>query len=278
MRRIAVSSLLAVSLWGCSHAPSTPPAAPPATSASQPRAAPPPAESSSASSSATPAANAVDPAAVQALQKMGAYLQTLRTFEAQVDLSGERVLQDGQKLLHMATAKVDVQRPNMLRAEMRSARSARDLIYDGKTVVLYLPEQKYYSKAPFTDNLDALGNRLQERYGIELPVADLFLWGTPQAPLENMTSAMNAGQDVVDNEVCDHYAFRQGNVDWQIWIATGARPLPRKLVIINRADEARPQSVSLIRWRVNPGFRESRFTFTPPKDATEAKFVPLKSQ
>ncbi len=59
---------------------------------------------------------------------------------------------------------------------------------------------------------------------IELPVADLFLWGTPRAPLENMTSAMNAGQDVVDNEVCDHYAFRQGNVDWRIWIATGARP------------------------------------------------------
>jgi len=274
MRRIAVSSVLAVSLWGCSHAPSTPPAAPPPTSASQPSAAPPPAPASSA----PPAANAVDPAAVQALQKMGAYLQTLRTFEAQVDLSGERVLQDGQKLLHMATAKVDVQRPNMLRAEMRSARSARDLIYDGKTVVLYLPEQKYYSKAPFTENLDALGNRLQERYGIELPVADLFLWGTPQAPLDNMTSAMNAGQDVVEGEVCDHYAFRQGNVDWQIWIATGARPLPRKLVITNRADEARPQSVSLIRWRINPGFKESRFAFTPPQGATEAKFVPLKSQ
>jgi len=276
MRRIAVSSLLAVSLWGCSHAPSTPPAAPAPPSASKSNAAPPPAPA--ASSSAPPAANAVDPAVVQALQNMGKYLQTLRTFEAQVDLSGERVLQDGQKLLHMATAKVDVQRPNMLRAEMRSARSARDLIYDGKTVVLYLPEQKYYSKAPFTDNLDELGNRLQERYGIELPVADLFLWGTPQAPLGNMTSAMNAGQDVVDGEVCDHYAFRQGNVDWQIWIATGARPLPRKLVITNRADEARPQSVSLIRWRVNPGFNASRFTFTPPKNATEAKFVPLKSQ
>lgn len=276
MRRIAVSSLLAVSLWGCSHAPSTPPAAPAPPSASKSNAAPPPAPA--ASSSAPPAANAVDPAVVQALQNMGKYLQTLRTFEAQVDLSGERVLQDGQKLLHMATAKVDVQRPNMLRAEMRSARSARDLIYDGKTVVLYLPEQKYYSKAPFTDNLDELGNRLQERYGIELPVADLFLWGTPQAPLGNMTSAMNAGQDVVDGEVCDHYAFRQDNVDWQIWIATGARPLPRKLVITNRADEARPQSVSLIRWRINPGFNASRFAFTPPQGATEAKFVPLKSQ
>ena len=76
---------------------------------------------------AAPAANAVDPASVQALKDMGAYLQTLKRFRVSTELTGERVLADGQKLQHAATADMDVERPNKLRAVMRSARSEREL-------------------------------------------------------------------------------------------------------------------------------------------------------
>ncbi|CAG9179527.1 DUF2092 domain-containing protein [Cupriavidus respiraculi] len=276
MRRIVGLSVLAVSLAGCTHAPPTSTATATATGAAAP--AQPSATASSKAVTTAPTAGTVNPEAVQALRSMGSYLQTLGKFEVTVDLTGERVLEDGQKLTHMASATVAAQRPNQLRARMRSVRSERELIYDGKTVVLYMPAQRYYSRAAFSGNLADLAGRLQERYGIELPMADLFLWGTPQAPLDGMTSAMNAGQDIVDDEVCDHYAFRQGDIDWQIWIAAGPRKLPRKLVITNRADEARPQSVSLIRWNLNPRFRESFFTFAPPKEARVAEFVPMKTQ
>ena len=87
---------------------------------------------------------------------------------------------------------------------------------------------------------------------------------------------MNAGQDFIGDDLCDHYAFRQGNLDWQVWVTTGARTLPRKIVITNRSDEARPQSVSLITWNLNPTFKDSSFTFVPPKGATKAEIVPVK--
>ncbi|WP_042885354.1 DUF2092 domain-containing protein [Cupriavidus necator] len=269
MPRIPLLSLLVVSLAACS---SSPPTAPGSTAPPQMASAAP------APSAAQPDAKAVDQAAVQALKDMGAYLQSLKQFEVFVELSGERVLTDGQKLQHTATADLDVQRPNKLRAQMRSARSQRDLIYDGKTVTLYVPQQKYYSKAGFTENLGILVARLRDRFGVEIPSADLFLWGTPDAPLDRLESAMNAGQDIIGGELCDHYAFRQGQIDWQIWIASGGRPLPRKLVITNRADEARPQSVTLLKWNVNPKLRDSLFAFTPPAGAREAEFVPLKNQ
>ena len=67
---------------------------------------------------------------------------------------------------------------------------------------------------------------------------------------------MNAGQDFVGDDLCNHYALRQGNFDWQIWITAGSKPLPRKLVITNRGDEARPQSVSLIDWDMKSAFDE----------------------
>ncbi|QRQ83885.1 DUF2092 domain-containing protein [Cupriavidus oxalaticus] len=271
MARIPALSLLVIALAACSSTPPAPPAATSATSAASAAA---PAQ---AQAQPQPQPNAVDPAVIQALNDMGKYLQSLRQFEVFIDLSGERVLQDGQKLQHTATADLDVQRPDRLRALMRSARSQRDLIYDGKKVTLYSPAQKSYSQADFSDNLGVLAQRLRERFGVEIPSADLFLWGTPEAPVDNIESAMNAGQDIVGGELCDHYAFRQGQLDWQIWIATGNRPLPRKLVITNRSDEARPQSVTQYRWNLNPRFGNSAFAFAPPKDARKAEFVPLKA-
>lgn len=226
---------------------------------------------------AAPAANPVDPASIQALKDMGAYLQTLGRFRTSTSLMGERVLADGQKLLHTASATVDVQRPDRIRARMWSVRSEREIIYDGKTVTLFFPAQKYYSSVEFSGTNGELVKKLEERYGFEVPLSDLFLWGTPAAPVDKIESAMNAGQDLIGNDLCDHYAFRQGDFDWQIWIATGAKPLPRKLVITNRGDEARPQSVSVMDWNLNPAFKEATFRFTPPKGATKIEFVPAKT-
>lgn len=224
------------------------------------------------------ATNAVDQGSIQALKEMGAYLQTLKRFHVSNELTGERVLADGQKLQHTATADLDVDRPNKLRALMHSARSERQLFYDGKTVTLYTPAQKYYSTVEFSDTLGDLINRLKEKYDVEVPMSDLFLWGTPAAPLDKIESAMNAGQDFVGEDLCDHYAFRQANADWQIWITTGSRPLPRKIVITSRMDDARPQSVSLMDWNLKPGFKDSVFKFTPSKGATKIEIVPVKAK
>ena len=67
---------------------------------------------------------------------MGAHLQTLKRFRVTTELSGERVLADGQKLQHSASATMDVVRPDRLRATMRSPRSERVLFFDGKAATV----------------------------------------------------------------------------------------------------------------------------------------------
>jgi len=227
---------------------------------------------------APPAANAVNPAALQALKDLGAHLQTLKRFQVTSNVTGERVLTDGQKLQHTASATLYVVRPDKIRVRMVSARSDRELVYDGKTVTLYTPAQKSYSTIAFSGNLGQLVGALQTKFGVEVPLSDLFVWGTPDAPVDSIDSAMNAGQDLVDGEPCDHYAYRQGPLDWQIWISTGSNPLPRKVVITNRTDDARPQSLSMITWNLKPTFKDSSFSFVPPKGVTKAEIVPLKQK
>ena len=258
VRKKFVLSLLALALAAPGIHAQTPPAAP--------------------AGSAQQVTNPVNPASIQALKDMGAHLQSLKRFQVTTELTGERVLVDGQKLQHSAMAEIDIQRPNMLRARMFSTRSERVIFYDGKVATLFIPAQKAYSTVDFTGNLDELANKLEERYDVEIPLSDLFLWGTPAAPVDKINSAMNAGQDFIGGDLCDHYAFRQGEFDWQIWITTGAKPLPRRLVITNRSDEARPQSASTIDWNLKPTFKNGIFKFTPPKGATAVELRSLEKK
>jgi hypothetical protein len=236
------------------------------------------AEQAPAAPTAPSAAPVVEPEALDALKRMGAHLQTLKRFQVSTEVTGERVLADGQKLQHTARAQLDVVRPDRLRVRMVSARAERELFFDGRTVTLFTPAQKYYSTVDFTGTLGDLVARMQEKYGVEVPLSDLFLWGTPAAPLDKIESAMNAGQQFIGRDLCDHYAFRQGNFDWQIWITADSKPLPRKMVITNRADEARPQSSSVIDWNLKPTFKDSVFKFTPPAGVTQVQIVPLKTK
>ncbi|MEI2757693.1 MAG: DUF2092 domain-containing protein [Chitinophagaceae bacterium] len=235
-------------------------------------------EAAPPAASAPSVVNAVDPASIQALKKMGAHLQTLQRFQVRTELSSETVLEDGQKLQQSASAEVQVQRPDKLRARMWSARAERELFYQDKTATLYTPALKYYATAEVAGNIGGMIDQLEARYGVQIPLTDLFLWGTDAAPLDRIESAMNAGQDIIGRDLCDHYAFRQGKIDWQIWMTTGEKPLPRKLVITNRADEARPQSVSYLAWNLNPTFKDTVFKFTPPRDAHAIGIHPLHSK
>jgi hypothetical protein len=224
------------------------------------------------------ASDAVDPASIQALKDMGAHLQSLTRFRVSTELTGERVLADGQKLQHAASASIDVDRPNRIHVRMRSSRAERDLFFDGKTVTLSTPAQKYYSTVEFSGTLGELVGKLENGYGVEVPLSDLFVWGTPAAPLDKIDSAMNAGQDFIRGDLCDHYAFRQGMFDWQIWISAGGKPLPRKLVITDRSDEARPQSISFIDWSLKPSFNDATFKFQPPAGAKAIEIATRRAQ
>jgi hypothetical protein len=231
-----------------------------------------------APAAAASAASAVDPASVQALRDMGTYLQSLQRFAVHSEVTGERVLADGQKLQHSASAALDVVRPNMLRAVMRTPSAERVLVFDGKTVALYAPLHKYYSTVEYGGTLAGLVDRLEKAYGVQVPLTDLFRWGTPEAPLDRLDSAMYAGQDFVGGSLCDHYAFRQGSIDWQIWITVGRQPLPRKIVITNRGDEARPQSVTWLDRNLAPKFADAVFRFVPPAGATKVEWVARKTK
>ncbi len=273
--KLSTALCAAAFLAACSTS-SPPPSSSSASTAPAPSAAKPAASTAAASGASQQ--NLVDPSAVQAMKNMSAYLRTLQRYEVSLDLTGERVLSDGQKLMHSASADVEVTQPNRIKASTATATSRRVLSFDGKKVSLLFPDSNYYSSVDYSGTVGDLVNKLKTDFGVELPAADLFVWGTSAAPFDNLQSAMNAGQAIVGGTLCDQYAFRQPGIDWQIWLSAGANPLPMKLVVTSLQDDARPQSVTEFRWNLKPAFKDSAFTFVPPAGAKAINMVQVKKQ
>lgn len=210
---------------------------------------------------------AIDPEAIAALEKMGAYLRTLKTFEVNAFTMTDEVIDGNMKVQFSGNANMKVRRPDRLRAEISTDRKQRQIFYDGKSVTLYGPRVKYYATVAAPPTLGETAEVLAQKYGIDLPLADLFYWGTEKAPLQDIKSAIQVGPATVDGIPTDHYLFRQEGLDWQIWIQKGKTPLPRKMVLTTTSEPVQPEHIAILRWTVAPKLDESMFTFKPPKDA-----------
>lgn len=213
------------------------------------------------------AATTIDPQAIAALEKMGAYLRSLKSFEVMGTTLTDDVIENNMKIQLAGNTKLEVRRPDRMRVEKLSDRKDRQLFYDGKSITLYGPSVKYYATVPAPPTVRETIEMLTQKYGIEVPLADLFYWGTDKAPVKDIKNAYYLGPATVDGTQTDHYAFRQEGVDWQVWIERGNSPLPRKLVVTSTDEPAQPSYTAMLRWNVDPKFDESVFTFTPPPGA-----------
>jgi hypothetical protein len=209
----------------------------------------------------------IEPAALAALEKMGAYLRSLKAFQVEAATSTEEVLQDGQKVQFDGIVNVLARMPDRLRVSVDSDLRDRLYVYDGHQVTLLARRVNYYATVPAPPTVVELADTLDEKYGIDVPLEDLFRWGGPRSSLSAISSAMFVGPSEVGGVTCGHYVFRQEGLDWQVWIQLGNYPLPRKLVLTTMTDEARPQHIVTFTWNLAPSFNDDAFAFAPPRGA-----------
>jgi hypothetical protein len=214
-----------------------------------------------------------EPAALEALTKMGAYLRSLQSFQVTAEVTEEDVLTDGQKIQYSTVANIVARKPDRLFATMAGDRYDRLFFYDGKTFTLYARRLGFYATAAAPPTVSQLAQLLTDKYGLEVPLEDLFLWGTERLDTSPISSAWDVGPAEVGGTTCEQYAFREPGLDWQIWVQQGDHPLPRKLVLTTTTDEARPQHISVLTWNLAPSYNEATFTFQPPENAHKIIFA-----
>jgi hypothetical protein len=205
-----------------------------------------------------------DPRAIAALESMGAFLRSLTTMRILGETITDDVLGDNQKVQYSGMVELTARRPDRMRANVISDRKNEQIFYDGKQFTVYQPSLGYYASFAAPPTLAGLIDIAEKRYGLDLPLVDLFAWGTERSRPADILTATHVGTSTIKGTGCDHYAFHQADVDWQVWIQQGARPLPRKLVITTITERSQPEYSVVYTWDLAPAVSDQFFTFTPP--------------
>jgi len=209
---------------------------------------------------------AVDPDAQSVLTAMSNYLGGLQSFSVDFSAVDEVVTPEGQKLQFLFSGEIAIQRPNKLYAIRTGAAGAAEVILNDKGLVLYGKNANAYLQldaSSIDEAVDAARN-----LGFDAPGADLLAAHPLDNPTTDMTSGAHIGMTFIDGVEVNQLAFRGTDVDWQLWVTAGDKPLPLRYVVTTKGLPGAPQyTLQLRNWNTAPPIDAARFTFVPPAGA-----------
>jgi hypothetical protein len=187
----------------------------------------------------------------------------------------EELQEDGQLLEFGVDFAFVIQRPAKanLRIDSRDGATAT-LILDGESMSVHtlFNETFYYDTTEQPGDIDASLDHLSAELGVPRQLR-AFLSEELTASLDTLTSGYYVGEAFIDDVKCDHLALRDDTRDVQVWIAKGAEPVPRRIVIRHRLAEGQPRVwVELTEWDLSPGPVADKFTLALPPRAERVDF------
>jgi hypothetical protein len=234
-----------------------------------------PAANPVASGAATPARPAqVEPGAVAALSRMSAYLRSIPAFQINLQTRRDDVDVYGQLITLSGGAIYKVRRPDAFSIDLALPSLSGRYVYDGNTMTLYDATTARYARIKAPPTIRAAIDLAEQKYGAIVPLEDLFKWSEGDDRTKALTAAHYVGKVQIGGQAASHYAFRQPGVDWQIWIADGAKPAPLRVTIVAAKDPARPQFQADLAWNTAPQFTPVAFAFAPPANARPIELQP----
>ena len=220
----------------------------------------------------------VEPEAVNALKRMSEFLLSLNTIQLSSESTLDAVTNDGQRIQMDGLTTYKVRKPNGFVIDYQNAMKPRQFYYDGKNFTVYSPKLGFYAQAPAPATNREVLDLIYKRYGIALPLEDLFRWGDNEERIAKLKSAYEVGPAVIGGVEANHYAFREETIDWELWTQKGDQPIPLKIVIVDRTDPARPAYSAKLKWTLNPAMSDSDFAFVPSADAKKIQLATYKEE
>jgi hypothetical protein len=222
---------------------------------------------------------AIQPQADEVLKRMGDYLAQAQFFSVKAEVWQDVELSTGERVQAGRTIDLQVRRPNLLHAEIHSTRRNRELIYDGSSITLFNRAENFYGTVHAPGTLDEAMDVASERFGIGMPLEDFLRSDPHKDMLQKATSGTDIGPVTVMGVACEHLVFSQDNIDWQVWVENGPRPVPRKFVITYKDEPDSPQFTAIFSdWDFTTRLPDFVFKFEPPAGASKIKVAEIKAE
>jgi hypothetical protein len=208
------------------------------------------------------------------LQQMSQTLASTQTFSYRVEQDVEHVRAGGERIAERFSRRTIVQRPNRLAFTDTGRDHDAAAWYNGKQLTVVMNRDKAWVRGPMPATLDEALDFVSAEYAVQIPTADL-LYGNPYEAL--MTADTTGGWvnvETVGERTCDHLAYRQPVVDWQIWLTQDDRRLPCQLQITYKTQPGQPVTrVVFHDWNAAPEVSDAMFTPVVPESYKRLKIM-----
>jgi len=213
--------------------------------------------------------------AAERVSAMTKFLASLTAYQVTCRGSYDVLQDSGQKLEFLEVRELALQRPDLLRVRHRSSDGSEDLlVFDGKHITLFNERANVYAQAPQPGSLDDAIVYFVRDLQMRLPLARLFTNRSSDELARRLQSVVHIERTELLPVPTDHIAGRVGNVDVQLWIAEGARPLPMRVVLTYVDEPGQPQyRANFEGWKTGTSGGPDAFRFSPPKDARRIVFA-----
>ncbi len=209
------------------------------------------------------------------LKRMADLLKQTKQYTVTVDSEYDVVQKSGEKIEFGEIRKMTVARPDRIRVDVESRDGRKGMLsYNGQDITIFDAKDNVYASARKPVDLDHLFDHFKDDLEISMPLGQVFSAGLEKVKTKKIRSLYYVEQATIAGVQCDHLAGTTDKVDFQVFVAQGDQPLPRRIVITYRKESGKPQFRAQISdWKLNVNVSESTFAFTPPEGAERVPFL-----
>ena len=176
-------------------------------------------------------AGKIEPAAEKVTRAVAEVFQKARTATAKMK-STMQVNMAGLKQEMVADYSLAFERPNRFAIVLQGdAMLGGTIVSDGKQLTTYMPMMKSYSRGDAPATLAEVAKQPETMMsgGAHLGfLAAVLADDAYAAIMEGVTSARHVGVEKLEGVECERLAFSQAEMDWELWVERGPRPVIRK--------------------------------------------------
>jgi hypothetical protein len=207
------------------------------------------------------------------LRDMSKNMAALQTFAYTVEERRQNPGQSGAKSERKVTRHVIVRRPNGIAFTGKGDRGDIAGWYDGKQITLVSHRHKVWARGPMPPTLDEALDFISAEYAIQMPTADLLYSSPYDAVMTPDTTGGWVDLQTIGDVRCDHLAYQQSVVDWEIWLGEGRR-LPCRARIVYKNEPGQPTvTVTYSDLDLSPAVSDDTFAAKIPEGSRRIKVM-----
>ena len=183
------------------------------------------------------------------VQRMAESLAAADSFTVHAEKLFDVVLIAGPKAQHAGAMDLAVRRPDRFYVSYGDDFSSKELWYDGVALTIQDHIRNVHGIIPTGASVEETVSILRDKYGLFLPLAELFSTDNYQRYSAAAGKRLYLGTSDVEGRPAHHILFTGQRADWQIWIDAGEVPLPLKIVVNQHDTHGQPQqTIVLSEW------------------------------